>query len=199
MRRLIARRRAAVDYIAVSLLQVEQVGGETGCFVLEDDFAFGVCGGFAEVDARREREEVRNIGVEEVDLLTPFRSQDFADAVDLLEAFECGIQLCRKSRFDGIHAHPPRMSYLLSLVIVGVEIAGVDRETESVERGEPVADAGLCEFGAQARFVSFDCEAQDVVFVCCDPGFGEEEVVREEEREDGRELCGSAMWANWSR
>jgi hypothetical protein len=31
-----------------------------------------------------------------------------------------------------------------------------------------------------------------VVFVCCDARLGEEEVVREEEREDGRELYWSA-------
>lgn len=85
------------------------------------------------------------------------------------------------------------MPYLLPFIaIVGVEVAGVYGFAERFECGELVPHAGFCERCAEARFVALDCEAQDVVFVCGDAGLGQEEVVREQEREDGRELYWSA-------
>ena len=61
------------------------------------------------------------------------------------------------------------MPYLLAFIaVVGVEVAGVDSFAEGFEGGKLVPDASFCEGCAEARFVAFDCEAQDVVFVCCD-------------------------------
>jgi hypothetical protein len=80
------------------------------------------------------------------------------------------------------------MSSLLGpalVIIVGVEVAGVDRFAECFERRESVLYLRPPELRRQARFVPFDCESEDMVFVRCDAGFAEQEVVSEEEGEGG--------------
>ena len=81
------------------------------------------------------------------------------------------------------------MPYLLPFIaVVRLKIASVYSFAEGFECGEFVTYARLGELGAEARFMTFDREAQDMVFVRCDAGLGEEEIVREKERKDGSEL-----------
>lgn len=71
---------------------------------------------------------------------------------------------------------------------VDIEVPRVDGGAEGIQRGELVADTGLCQFGSEPRLVALDGEAQDMVFVCGDAGFAEQEVVRQQQREDGCQL-----------
>lgn len=71
------------------------------------------------------------------------------------------------------------------VIIVGVEVAGVDRFAKCFERGKSVFYLQPPELRSQARLVPFDCESEDMVFVCCDAGFAQQKIVSEEEGEGG--------------
>lgn len=158
MCRLVAWRRTPVDHVAVFLLQIQQVRGEARRLVLEDDLALCVRRSLAEVDPARQRKQVGDVGVLEVDFLAPARSQDVPNAVHLGIAAERAVQLRLERALDGVHPHPARVPALLSLfAIVGVKVAGVDRFAEGVERGEFVLYARFGERSAETRFVPCDC------------------------------------------
>jgi hypothetical protein len=77
---------------------------------------------------------------------------------------------------------------LLRAFVLGVQLATLNSCSERVQCRVSMPYPGLGELGAEACLVSGNGELEDVTGRCGDPAFGKQQVVGEENREDGREL-----------
>jgi hypothetical protein len=73
----VAWRSAGVEDVAVGTTGIEEVGGEAGGFVLEDDVAVQVGWGFGDVGAGGKGDEIGDVGVEGEDFVDGGCEADF--------------------------------------------------------------------------------------------------------------------------
>lgn len=97
--------------------------------------------------------------------------------------FERGIELVLQRGLERVNPDPARVrgnGDSGCVVTPGLDMLG-----QRLETAETAPDAGACEFGREARFVALDGGAKAVGGGEGDAALGEEEVMNQEEGEEG--------------